>query len=306
MDVVYSKDGAFEIVPSSSKWPESVDPDAGIAERIYGVGNIDILSEPCISVIGARRATPYGLAVAEMSGRIAAECGIVLVSGGAMGCDSAAARAALAAGGKTIVVAGCGADKIYPDTSSDVFEKAIKTGGAVVSLERWHTPPRRYTFPKRNKLIAALSNVLIVAEAGMPSGTFSTARAAAELGRTIFAAPGPIFSPNSRGTNSLLEDGATIIVDDVSLEEAIAREYGQLRLVSEYQTPDRGRILSALVAMPMRSEELARYLGENVLTTLKSLASYEADGLVCKLPDGRFAPTQKAYCGRTRERSMSG
>jgi DNA processing protein len=297
---------AFEIVPESPLWPAQVPQEANIASKIYGRGDCNVLQGPCISIIGARKATPYGLAVAEMAGRVSAECGVVVVSGGALGCDAAAARAAMKAGGKTVVVSGCGADTVYPASSRDVFENAIATGGCVVSLEPWGTPPQRFAFPKRNRLIAALSHVLIVTEAGLKSGTMSTAHAAAELGRTIFAIPGSIFSPTSRGTNALLEDGATIIVDDTSLECAIAREYGVLRLISEHRTPDHGRVLSALLAMPMRSDDLAAALGEHVLTVIKTLASYEAEGLVVKLPDGRFAPSERVLLGDTRPQRDKG
>ena len=165
----------WELTPEDDAYPPSLldlDPTPPV---LYGRGDPRVLCAPCLSVIGARRATPYGIAVAEMAGRVAAECGVVVVSGGALGCDSAAGRAALEAGGRTVVVSGCGADMVYPASSADVYKGAVATGGAVVSLERWGSPPRRYAFPKRNSIIAALSSCLFVTEAGMRSGTMSTA-----------------------------------------------------------------------------------------------------------------------------------
>ena len=136
-------------------------------EIIYGMGDRSVLQQPCMSVIGARRATPYGMAIAEMAGRCAADNNIVVVSGGALGCDYMAGMASLNAGGKTVVVAGCGADVTYPTTSAELFEVAREGRGAVISLDRWGMPPRRYAFPRRNAVIAALGKVLLVTEAGL-------------------------------------------------------------------------------------------------------------------------------------------
>ncbi len=260
-------------------------------ERIYGRGDREALLGPCLSVIGARRATPYGLAIAEMAARVAAECGITVVSGGAMGCDHAAARSALDAGGKTVVVSGCGADVVYPSTSTDVFEGAVASGGAVISLERWGAGPRRYAFPKRNAVIAALSQCLIVTEAGLRSGTSGTADVAVDLGRTVYAIPGSIFSPNSSGTNRLVAEGARVIPDEASLELAIALDYGVARFSSNGGNRSMGPVMSALVASPSRPEELAERLNESVLTILRTLTDYESKGFVERLPDGRYSPT---------------
>lgn len=284
----------FEMAPGDPRWPDEVGTESGI-ERIFGIGDPAVLQGPCISVVGARRGTPYGLAVAAMVGRLAAEAGIVVVSGGAMGVDAEAARAALAAGGCTVVCAGTGADRVYPASSRDVFDAAKGDRGAVVALEPWGRKPARWTFPRRNRLIAALSPVLVVTEAGMPSGTFSTADAAIELGKTVYAAPGSIYSPTSRGTNHLISQGATMIVDESSLEMALSMDYGVLRHPRTEEAPDRGRLLSALVAQPMRPDDLAAWLGQGVLEVLRTLSDYEVAGLAVRLPDGRYAPGPRAY-----------
>lgn len=259
---------------------------------LYGRGSPGALEGPCISIVGARRATPYGLAVAEMAARVAAECGVTVVSGGAMGCDCAAGRAALAAGGTTVVVSGCGADVTYPASSADVFAGAVRAGGAVVSAEPWGAGPRRWTFPRRNALIAALSQVLVVTEAGMRSGTMSTADAALELDRTVYAVPGSIFSPTSSGTNRLASEGARVIVDERSLELAISLDYGVARFAHAGERAPMGPVMAALVASPARPDELASRLNEGVLTLLRTLTDYEASGIVERLPDGRYAPTR--------------
>lgn len=264
-------------------------------ERLYGLGSPEALLAPCVSIVGARRATPYGATIAEMAGRVSAECGLTVVSGGALGCDHAAGRGALDAGGRTVVVSGCGADVIYPTTSRDVYEDAVARGGAVVSAEPWGQGPRRWAFPKRNALIAALSRVLLVTEAGMRSGTMSTASAAAELDRIVYAIPGSIFSPNSSGTNHLISEGARIIPDEHALSVSIALDYGLARVGPPVANMRLGPVMSALVAAPMRPDELAERLNESVLTVMRTLAEHEARGIVERLPDGRYSPTRALY-----------
>lgn len=290
-------DDGWELKRGGGEWPESLDDLSSPPDVLYGRGDPRALLGPCISVVGARRATPYGLAVAEMVARVAAECGITVVSGGALGCDHAAGAAALRAGGRTVVVSGCGADVVYPATSQDVYEGALSSGGAVVSPAPWGSQPRRWAFPRRNALIAALSRVLVVTEAGVVSGTMSTAETAAELGRIVYAVPGSIFSPTSVGTNRLISEGARAIADEQSLAVAISLDYGVARLVTGAGRGAAGAVMSALVASPARPDELAARLGEDVLTTLRSLIDYEARGLAERLPDGRWSPTRRFLLG---------
>ncbi|WP_084522320.1 DNA-processing protein DprA [Atopobium fossor] len=286
---------SMEFGREDSRWPECLQFLNGSYKRMYVLGCLETLYAPSLAIIGARRATPYGIAVAQMAGRIAAESGIVVISGGAMGVDYAACKAALDAGGKVIIVSGCGADVVYPQSSEDIFVAARSGGGAVVSCEPWHQQPRRYAFPKRNQIIAGLCTSLIVTEAGMPSGTFSTAQAAEELSKNVYAVPGSIFSPQSRGTNRLIELGAAIISDEVSLETRISIDFGKSRLISSGDSPTRGRIIEALIASPMRPDELALRLDKNILTVIRTLSEYEAKRLVKRLPDGRYSASEQSY-----------
>lgn len=281
----------------SPQWPGAFEELPNPPERIYGVGDPGVLSEPSVSVVGARRATPYGLAIAEMSARVAVECGVAVVSGGAMGCDSAAGAAALSAGGRTVVVSGCGADVVYPASSRDLFRDAAGGGGAVISAERWGMGPRRWAFPKRNALIAALSQVLVVTEAGRRSGTMSTAEAAIELGRTVYAIPGSIFSPNSSGTNRLIAEGARVIADEQELSIALSLDYGVARMSPTAAPVEWGPVMSALMASPARPDELSERLNESVLTVMRTLTEHESRGMVERLPDGRYSPTRAFFLG---------
>lgn len=281
-------------------WPGRVDELDRPPGRLFVVGDPAALGCAGLAVIGARKATPYGLSVAEMAGRIAAECGIVVISGGAYGCDAAALRGAQGAGGLTVIVSGTGADRPYPDSSRDLFEHASREGGCVVSLEPWGSPPLPYTFPKRNRIIAALCHALLVAEAGERTGTSSTADAAAELGRHVYAVPGSIFSPESLGANRLIASGAAIIASEEDLEVQISLDFGVSRLVCPGLDRHSGRIMSALVASPMRPDDLANRLGMPALEVLRALADYEAIGMVSRLPDGRYSPSRDLFLGNAR------
>ncbi|MDI9590472.1 MAG: DNA-processing protein DprA [Acidobacteriota bacterium] len=301
MDETCSQDvSRWELARGEGAYPAALEDMEHPPKVIYGRGDPEALSTMCLSIIGARRATPYGIAVASMAARIAAESGITVVSGGAMGCDAAAARGALDAGGKTVVVSGVGADGVYPSSSRDVFDRAVRQGGAVISMVPWGSPVQRWAFPQRNGLIAALSAAVVVSEASARSGTASTATAAFGLGREVYAVPGSIFSPESQGANALIRDGAHIITCEADLEMLISRDYGVLRMIQEDLPTPRGRVLSALVASPMRADDLAAHLGEEPLTMLRILAEYEVHGVVQRLPDGRYAPTRETLLGHGR------
>ena len=165
-----------------------------------------------IAIVGARKATPYGLRVATGLARDLAARGITIVSGLARGVDTAAHRGALEAGGRTIAVLGCGLDRVYPPENRDLARR-IAEAGALLTQFPPGTPPLPHHFPERNRIIAGLALGTIVVEAAEASGALITAGIAGDLGRLVFAVPGPITSELSRGTNGLLRDGATLIRD---------------------------------------------------------------------------------------------
>ena len=165
-----------------------------------------------IAIVGSRQASPYGLRAAHTLARDLAARGITIVSGLARGIDTAAHRGALEAGGRTIAVLGSGHGCLYPPQNRELARQ-IAGAGAVLSQFAASMPPRPYHFPERNRVIAGLALGTIVVEAAEASGALITAGAAGDFGRLVFAVPGPITSPASRGTNGLLRDGATLIRD---------------------------------------------------------------------------------------------
>ncbi len=174
------------------------------------LGGIDLQSMISVAIVGTRRPTRYG---ERLSASIAAgltEAGLVVVSGMARGCDSAAHRGALGAGGKTIAVLGTGIDRVYPGENRALYEE-ISESGLLVSEYPMTTPPHPQNFPRRNRIISGLSMGVLVAEAPIRSGAMMTARLALEDGKEIFALPGRVDSKESAGTNKLIKDGAFLV-----------------------------------------------------------------------------------------------
>lgn len=266
---------------------------------LYGIGNIQALSDG-LAIVGARRATPYGLAIAKKFSYLAASKGITIVSGGAMGCDSQAHKSALEANGTTVAVLGGGCDQLYPKKNKALFQEIVNKGGAVVSEHFWSFPPLPYQFRARNRIIAGLSRATLIVEAGLPSGTFSTADEALEAGREVLAVPGAITSPTSQGSNRLIFQGATPIVDEESFLDVIGALSGSLYMKESQQKKvnEDDQLLKVLLAEPLRLEELynldLKPQGPYNLQTwiMVHLTELERDGLIARFPDGRYGPAR--------------
>ena len=180
-------------------------------ERLWCAGDISLLNRRCVAVVGSRKPSHYGKWVAFGTGRLLAQNDIITVSGMAMGCDEEAHKGALNSGGKTIAVLGCGIDICYPKRSQKLRADIIRNGLIVTEFSPG-TPPRSVNFPQRNRIISGLSEITVVAEAALSSGSLITAGFAAEQGREVMAAPGNIVNPLAIGCNKLIQDGVTPIV----------------------------------------------------------------------------------------------
>lgn len=215
----------FVLTPQDAGYPAALKEIANPPEHLFGIGDPEALL-PGLAVVGARRATPYGRACAERFARIAAEMGVAVISGGARGIDAVAHDAALSAGGVTVAILGGGCDCLYPAVNIGLFQRIVDSGGAVLSEHPWDFPPAPWAFRARNRLIAGLARAVLVAEAGLPSGSFSTADEALAAGREVWAVPGAITSAASKGANRLIYQGATPIVDDESFSDAMLGAFG--------------------------------------------------------------------------------
>ncbi|MDO8848344.1 MAG: DNA-processing protein DprA [Coriobacteriia bacterium] len=272
----------FVLTLGSPEYPEQLAETPDPPRMLYGIGDPGALV-PGLAVVGARRATPYGLRATRLLAGWAASKGVTVISGAAIGCDSEAHRAALDAPGATVAVLGCGPDVDYPRRSAALLE-TVRARFAVVSECPFGQQPLRFAFARRNRIIAGLASAVLVVEAGLPSGTFSTADAALEAGRDVMAVPGSIFSPESRGSNRLIRQGAAVVNDVADLASSL----GLQGVGAPVGTQEGDAVVRALRADPMRPDDLARALGIDIVAAARTLGSLEAHGLIARYPDGRY------------------
>jgi DNA processing protein len=168
----------------------------------------DLLSRPRVAIVGSRKITPYGRMVTEQFSRILAQAGVVIVSGLAYGVDACAHQAVLDAGGLTIAVLPMGMDKIYPRVHHNLATQIVEQGGALITEYEDGVPAFKWNFIERNRIVSGMSDVLLITEAAINSGTMHTARFALEQGKDVMTIPGNITSPTSAGTNHLIRMGA--------------------------------------------------------------------------------------------------
>lgn len=243
---------------------------------------------PRVAIVGSRRPSPYGEAVAEQLGLDLARAGVIVVSGLALGIDAAAHRGALNGGGVTVAVMGTGVDVIYPSAHTVLAEAILAAGGALVSQFPDGTAPRRHHFPARNHTIAALSDVVVVVEAAEGSGALITAEAALDLHKEVMAVPGSVFSPLSVGTHGLLRDGAGLVqnVRDVlaalhAAGEVLDDPLATPRSLGFRLPKHRDGILSHLSdVLAVNAADLARKLQLPIAEVLGRLTSLELEGAV--------------------------
>lgn len=292
-----AKLGQKVLTPASADFPAGLRsiPDPPIA--LWVRGRIDLLTLPAVAIVGSRDHTPYGEEVARVVATAAARAGIAVVSGMARGLDAVAHEAALDAGGATIGVLGNGADIPYPSVNRPLYQRVVKHGLLLTE----HQPgeeARPAAFPRRNRLISGLARAVVVVEAADGSGTMLTVSAALEQGRDVLVVPGPITSATSRGTNRLLREGATPLLDVADLltlfgataEPATA---GPADPPPCTLSPTEARVYDALSYGGRHTDELALTVGIPVGELLGTLLGLEIGGLAQALPGGHFRRTAR-------------
>ena len=213
------KDNAHIVTFADSNYPQKLLEISNPPAVLYALGNLHWLNHPTIAIVGSRSATPQGEKNAEEFAKSLCEQGLCVISGMALGIDGAAHRGSLKANGATIAVVGTGLDIVYPARHRDLVHK-IAERGLILSEFPLGTPSKAQNFPRRNRLISGLSLGCLVVEANIDSGSLITARLAAEQGREVFAIPGSIHSPVTKGCHKLIKQGAKLVesVQDI-LEE---------------------------------------------------------------------------------------
>ncbi|HET8711682.1 MAG TPA: DNA-processing protein DprA [Spongiibacteraceae bacterium] len=291
-DCVWLAERSVQLLPlNDPRYPSLLLEIADPPPLLYVWGEIDFLLAPQIAVVGSRRPSPQGLRDAQDFGAALARAGFVITSGLALGIDAAAHRAALDVGGRTVAVLGCGIDTRYPAANSDLTE-AISRQGAVISEFPLGTPPRANQFPSRNRIISGLSLGVFVIEAAMQSGSLVTARLAAEQNREVFALPGSIHSPVSRGCNSLIRQGATLVqsADDIfeELRGWLSDEAPGVTPLpgAEPSAPapelgeDEAQVFAAIGSQPISLDEILVSVTQPLPALLAILAELELMGLI--------------------------
>jgi DNA processing protein len=239
----------------------------------------------------------YGRQAAEEMGRGLAANRVTVVSGLARGVDAIAHRGALDAGGRTIAVLACGLDMIYPPEHKRLAEQIIEQG-AIVSDYAIGTQPRSEFFPRRNRILSGISLGVLIVEGDLKSGALITARQALEQNREVFAIPGSIYSPNSRGTNKLIQDGEaklTLDVQDILAELNLSMAAQQIEM-AELIPPDETEsvLLRILSAEPQHVDAVRRECGLPIATVTSALAMLELKGLVRQVGRMHYVRTREA------------
>ena len=258
---------------------------------LFARGSLALLATPCMAVVGSRNATAGGVRNAEQFSRALAENGQTVVSGLALGIDAAAHRGALDAGGRTIAVLGTGIDRIYPARNAELARQIADGGnGLLLSELPVGSGPLPHHFPRRNRIIAGLSRGVLVVEAAPESGSLITARLAAEAGREVFAIPGSIHSPQSRGCHRLIRQGAKLVESTADILE----EFGgsQSRGSAPGPVEDRTGLLAFLGHDPVNIDEVVVRSGLTADAVLAILFELELGGAVAALPGGRYQRLQ--------------
>ncbi|HEZ2268274.1 TPA: DNA-protecting protein DprA [Neisseria meningitidis] len=312
------RDGCRLMLLQDEDFPEMLAQGLTAPPVLFLRGNVRLLHKPSAAIVGSRYATPQAMRIAKNFGRALGGKGIPVVSGMASGIDTAAHQGALQAEGGTIAVWGTGIDRIYPPSNKNLaYEIAEK--GLIVSEFPIGTRPYAGNFPRRNRLIAALSQVTLVVEAALESGSLITAGLAAEMGREVMAVPGSIDNPHSKGCHKLIKDGAKLVecLDDILNEcPGLLQNTGASSYSINKDTPDTGRravqtayapppaakmpseaaaggtahggILDKMGFDPVHPDVLAEQLAMPAADLYAALLELELDGSVAAMPGGRY------------------
>ncbi len=260
---------------------------------LYCSGNIELLANPQIAIVGSRHCTPGGAKTATDFARMLARSGLTITSGMATGIDTHAHSGALACGGNTIAVTGTGLDRIYP-ASNRQMAYDIQEKGLLVTEFPLGTSPRSDNFPRRNRIISGLCVATLVVEAARRSGSLITAHQAVEQGREVFAIPGSIHNPQARGCHQLIREGAKL-VDQVS--DIIEELSSLLGFVAQQQKIEPGDIqldqeaiglLEAIGYDPVSTDTLVERSGLTIDKLSSMLLSLELSNLIQSAPGGCF------------------
>jgi DNA processing protein len=254
---------------------------------LFFVGRRELLNRPALAIVGSRNATAQGAENARAFAQALSQAGLTIVSGLAVGIDAAAHEGALAGAGSTLAVVGTGLDRVYPARNRELAHRIAESGGMLSEFPPG-TPPKESNFPRRNRLISGLSRGVLVVEAALVSGSLITARCAGDQGREVFAIPGSIHSPLSKGCHRLIREGAKLVetAQDVLVELGmVASGAGAAASVA---TTLEETLLAALGNDVVAMDALVERSGLTSATVMATLTKLELDGRVAAAPGGSW------------------
>jgi len=291
------QDNRHIVTIQDPRYPELLKQIADPPGLIFVQGDVDLLSQWQLAIVGSRNPSASGVDASYEFARYLAQGGISITSGLAIGIDAAAHKGALSAGGKTIAVVGTGLDRVYPAKHRELAHE-IADSGAIISEFALGTPPKAENFPRRNRLISGLSLGTLVIEAAIRSGSLITARMAMEQGREVFAIPGSIHNPLARGCHKLIREGAKLVETATDILEELGALAGvqqpiienTRQAVSEPQELDKDYqcLLENLGYDPIQIDVLIERCGLTADVVSSMLLLLELQGQVESLPGGRY------------------
>lgn len=278
------KAGARLLTLTDDDYPALLKEQSDAPVVLYVRGTLSPADDQALSIVGTRKATPYGRDAAHYLAKQLAAHNVTVISGLAHGIDSAAHRGALDGGGRTLAVMGSGIDLVYP-RNHERFAQEIASQGALISEFPLGTPPEARNFPRRNRVISGMALGVLVVEAPETSGALITASIAADQGRDVFAVPGNIFNPMSSGNNRLIQEGAKLVmhVNDILDELRIVHDAVQTRTITRRLVPSNpveAQIARYLGADPLHIDDIVRLCGLPVAEVSSTLTILELKGLV--------------------------
>jgi DNA processing protein len=279
------KSGIRLITQESFFYPSQLKEIPSAPAVIYGRGNLEILKNKSLAVVGSRKFTSYGKQVTRSLCRDLVRAGLTIVSGLALGIDAIAHQVTLETEGLTIAVLGTGIDDqtIYPRDNFSLARQILESGGALITEYPPLTPSLKQNFPARNRIMAGLTLGVLVTEATLDSGSLITARLALEYNREVFAVPGSIFSPQSAGTNLLIKNGAKLVesASDILQELNISpAEQGTIKKIYEPKSEKEKKIWRLLSADPLHIDRLVKLTRLNPAEVNSILSLLEIEGAI--------------------------
>lgn len=265
------------------RYPEKLKNISNPPNKIYYKGNVELLKEDGIAIIGTRHITEYGVKMSRKFTKEIALRDIVVISGMAIGVDTVAHTETLKMGGKTIAVLGSGFDNIYPKENADLYKKIIDNEGLVITEFEDNVKPESSNFPRRNRIVAALSRTILVIEAGYRSGTSITAELAWKQGKSVYAIPGRLDNAYGVGVNKLIKNGAKLVTNINDILEDFTDWKKKKKRINKYNLNikrEYRKIYNVIGENPMSIDEIAIKTNNDVICVSKLLVLMELEDLV--------------------------